>query len=41
MGLNLKHRQKRVLPALIAIPLYVVDEPNSRWALNFMHCSLY
>ncbi|MFL7025625.1 IS3 family transposase [Enterovibrio norvegicus] len=41
MGLNLKRRQKRVLPPRIAMPLDVVDTPNHQWALDFVHDSLY
>ncbi|NAW85467.1 IS3 family transposase [Photobacterium halotolerans] len=41
MGLNLKRRQKRVLPARIATPLDVVNQSNYQWALDFMHDSLY
>nr|WP_246616369.1 IS3 family transposase [Thaumasiovibrio subtropicus] len=41
MGLNLKRRQKRVLPPRIAMPLDVVDKVNHQWALDFMHDTLY
>lgn len=41
MGLNLKRRQKRLLPPRIAMPLDIVNKVNHQWALDFMHDTLY
>lgn len=41
MGLNLKRREKRVLPKRQAQPLDVIEQPNHQWALDFMHDTLY
>lgn len=41
LGLNLRRRTKRKLPRREAKPLTVSSKPNSQWALDFMHDTLY
>jgi putative transposase len=41
LGLNLKRRAKKRLPARLVQPLMVQQAPNVQWALDFMNDSLY
>jgi putative transposase len=41
MGLNLPRRTRKRLPKVIKAPLIAPNEPNTIWALDFMHDTLH
>ena len=41
MGLNMKRRTKKRVPARERVPLTVPSAPNQVWAIDFMHDTLY